>query len=142
MTVDPSSTHRADRNRLMHRLFDIMVFLKGLDGILEIVGGTALLFIKSGAIVALVGALTARELSEDPSDFFANLLRDWAANFGRNAQEFAIIYLLSHGFAKVILATSLLMGNPGPTRWPWRSSRSLWRMRDSGFLSDGAGQWR
>src|SRR5215472_3318184 len=125
MTVDPSSIHRAHRNHLMHRLFDIMVILKGLDGIFEIVGGTALLFIKTGAIVALAGALTARELSEDPSDFFANLLRDWAAGFGRSAQEFAIIYLLFHGFAKAILATSLLMENPGPTPWPWCSSRSL-----------------
>jgi uncharacterized membrane protein len=110
MTVDLASTHRADRNRLMHRLFDIMVILKGLDGILEIVGGTALMLIKSGAIVALVNTLTARELSEDPDDFFANLLRDWAAAFGQKAQEFAIVYLLFHGFAKVILATSLLMG--------------------------------
>jgi len=69
-----------------------------------------LLFVKTGAIALLVAALTARELSEDPGDFIATHLREWAAAFGQKAQEFAVLYLLFHGFAKGILATSLLMG--------------------------------
>lgn len=101
---------RTGKTGLMHRLFDVVVILKGLDGGLEIIGGTALLLVRAGAIMVLVDALTARELSEDPGDLIANLLRQWAAGFGHSAQMFAAAYLPFHGFAKVTLATFLLMG--------------------------------
>lgn len=73
-------------------------------------GGTALLFARAGAIAALAAALTSRELSEDPHDLVANLLRRWATGFGHGAQMFAAAYLLFHGVAKVTLATFLLLG--------------------------------
>jgi uncharacterized membrane protein len=95
---------------LLHRMFDVVVIVKGLDGVLEIAGGISLLFIKSGAIAALVKVIIARELSEDPQDLFANLLRHWAESFGQSTQTFAAAYLLSHGITKVALATFLLRG--------------------------------
>ena len=110
MNLSPADHRRSGRNGLMHRLFHIVIILKGLDGILEIAGGVALLFVKTGAIAVLVAALTARELSEDPHDLIATHLRELAAAFGQKAQEFAVVYLLFHGVAKVTLATSLLMG--------------------------------
>lgn len=104
------SRHRAGTSKLMHRMFGVVVVLKGLDGALEIVGGTALLFVQTGAIMALATAVTVRELSEDPHDFVASLLRHWAAGFGHSAQLFTAAYLLFHGVAKVTLVTFLLMG--------------------------------
>ena len=101
---------RTGASDLMHRLFGVVVVLKGLDGVLEIAGGIALLFVQTGAIVALATALTAHELSEDPHDLIANVLRHWAAGFGRGTQMFIAAYLLFHGIAKVTLATFLLMG--------------------------------
>ena len=100
----------AGASKLMHRIFDVVVVLKGLDGVLEIIGGIALLFVQTGVIVALATALTAHELSEDPHDFVANLLTHWAASFGHSTQMFIAAYLLFHGIAKVTLATFLLMG--------------------------------
>ena len=98
------------RSKLMRGLFDVVVVLKGLDGVLEIAGGIVLLFVQTGAIVALVTALTAHELSEDPDDLVANLLTRWAAGFGHGTQMFIAAYLLFHGVAKVTLATFLLLG--------------------------------
>ncbi|HZF32934.1 MAG TPA: DUF2127 domain-containing protein [Candidatus Angelobacter sp.] len=74
MKLSVLARHRAGTSKLMHRMFDVVVILKGLDGALEIVVGTALLFVRTGAIMALATAATARELSEDPHDFVANLL--------------------------------------------------------------------
>jgi uncharacterized membrane protein len=100
----------AGTSKLMHRMFDVVVVLKGLDGVIEIIGGIALLFVQTGVIVALATALTAHELSEDPHDLVANLLTHWAASFGHGTQMFIAAYLLFHGIAKVTLATFLLMG--------------------------------
>lgn len=104
-----SARKGARASTLMHRMFDVVVVLKGLDGVLEIIGGVALLFVQTGAIVALATALTAHELSEDPHDLVANLLSHWAASFGHGTQMFIAAYLLFHGIAKVTLATFLLM---------------------------------
>ena len=93
-----------------HKLFDVVVVLKGLNGVLELIGGTALAMIPTGAIIGWVGYLTENELSNDPTDFLANSLVHWANNFGHGSQMFAAIYLLFHGVAKVTLATLLLMG--------------------------------
>ena len=93
-----------------HRLFDIVVILKGLNGLVELVAGTALILIPAGAIAIWAEALTRHELSTDPNDFIANLIVHWAANFGHGTQVFAAVYLLLHGVAKTTLASLLLMG--------------------------------
>lgn len=93
-----------------HKFFDVVVILKGLNGVLELFGGTALLLIPAGAIIAYVDYLTRNELSGDPTDFFANMLIHWAANFTHGSQVFAAVYLLFHGVAKTTLATLLFIG--------------------------------
>jgi uncharacterized membrane protein len=96
--------------RLTHRLFGIAVAVKGLDGIVELAGGAALLLVRPGAIAAWTEAVTRRELSQHPGDFVAEHLRQWGADFGHSAQLFVAAYLLLHGGAKLLLAGSLLMG--------------------------------
>ena len=56
--------------------------------------------------------LTARELSEDPTDLVATLLRRWFAQMSADAELFAAIYLLTHGVAKIVLAIGLLREKP------------------------------
>jgi len=93
-----------------HTLFDVVVVLKGLNGAIELVGGSALALIPTGAILSWVDYLTRTELSNDPGDVVANALAHWATNFGHGTQMFAAFYLLFHGVAKVTLASLLLMG--------------------------------
>jgi uncharacterized membrane protein len=91
-----------------HRIFSISVFIKGLDGLLEIVAGFLLLFVSHAYITRAVVALTAPELSEDPDDIIANFLRHSIYHFSENAQHYASLYLIVNGVLKVFLMASLL----------------------------------
>src|SRR5467141_479567 len=76
------------RSRL-HVAFQIGVILKGLNGLLELIGGILLLAFPPSAIQRFVVELTHNELS-------------------RRAQTFAAIYLLAHGVIKAVLVYALL----------------------------------
>lgn len=98
----------ADKTRLSHRLFRLGVWLKGLDGILELVGGALFLLVSSSQLSRLVATLTQHELNEDPRDFIANLLRQGVSHLSHNTKLFGSLYLLAHGLIKIILVAGLL----------------------------------
>jgi uncharacterized membrane protein len=87
--------------------FDIGIFFKGLDGVLEIVGGLLLFVVRPETITGILSSLTQHELSEDPHDIIASQLGQLAHDFSASAQVFAGVYLLSHGVIKVVLVASL-----------------------------------
>ncbi len=95
---------------LVHIAFEISIFFKGLDGVLEIIGGLLLFFLKSETISRIVVALTLHELSEDRNDIIASYLVRLAHDVSASSQVFAGVYLLSHGVIKVFLVESLLRG--------------------------------
>jgi len=92
----------------LDKTFKIGLVLKGLDGILEVVGGILLLFLTPAAIQHLVRALTAHELSEDPHDLIARYLLHTTAHLHHGTTLFGAIYLLSHGIAKIVLVALVL----------------------------------
>jgi uncharacterized membrane protein len=93
---------------VLDKTFKIGLVLKGLDGILEVIGGILLLFVSPQAINQLARVLTAHELSEDPHDLIANYLLHTTAHLGRGTTVFGAIYLLSHGIAKIVLVALVL----------------------------------
>jgi uncharacterized membrane protein len=94
----------AERPRTVtDKAFRISLYLKGLDGILEIIGGVLLLIIKPEQINHLARWLTEGELSENPHDFIANHILKTAHDLTGAGLIFGAIYLLSHGIAKVFL---------------------------------------
>jgi uncharacterized membrane protein len=92
----------------LDKTFKIGLVLKGLDGVLEVVGGILLLFLSPTTIAHLVRVLTAHELSEDPHDLFARSLLHTATHLTHGTTLFGAIYLLSHGIAKVALVALVL----------------------------------
>ncbi len=92
----------------LDRTFKISVALKGLDGVLEIIGGCALLFVSPATLQSWARALTAHELAEDPHDFVATHLLHSASQLSHATTLFGAVYLLSHGIAKVVLVVALL----------------------------------
>jgi len=88
--------------------FDISVILKGIDGLLEILGGLLLLIIPLRDIKALLIWITGKELSRDPKDFVATHIARLAHMLDMSAYNFTIAYLLIHGFVKVFLVYALL----------------------------------
>jgi uncharacterized membrane protein len=93
---------------LLDRAFAVGIILKGLDGVLEVVGGLLLLVISPTTIDQLTRFLTQHELSEDPHDFLATHLLHAAGSLSGSSLEFGAVYLLLHGVVKVVLVAALL----------------------------------
>ncbi len=90
------------------RYFRIAIFVKGFDGILEMLGGLILLFIPLSTIHGLVAFLTTHEIAQDPNAFIANYIVNLDKKITPGYQLIATIYLLVHGAIKLVLATALL----------------------------------
>ncbi len=78
-------------------MFVVGVWIKGLDGLLEIAGGMLLLFVSGAAINRLIALLTQHELAEDPRDLIAGALRSAASYLTPHTRRFGSAYLISHG---------------------------------------------
>jgi len=103
------------RANILHRVFALGIWLKGLDGVLEIAGGFIVLLTSNRALNQFVIILTQHELVEDPHDRIANALRQAAAQVSANTKLFASLYLLAHGLAKIVLVVAVLSGK----RWAY-----------------------
>ncbi|HET7528982.1 MAG TPA: DUF2127 domain-containing protein [Candidatus Saccharimonadales bacterium] len=90
------------------KAFRISIYLKGLDGLLEIAGGVLLLIISPSQINHLARWLTHGELSEDPKDFVATHILKTAHHLTGAALTFGAVYLLAHGVVKVVLVYEVI----------------------------------
>lgn len=104
---------RSPSNGTLDRLYRLGLWIKGIDGVLEMAGGLFLLFVSQTRLGQLVTFLTQRELTEDRRDWIASHLRDAVSQLSPNTKLFASTYLLGHGVIKVFLMVGLLRD------WPW-----------------------
>ena len=88
---------------ILHKSFEVGILLKGVDGILEILGGFLLMFLNPDRLNKLIVLFTQHELSQDPRDFIANYLIKFGTGFSISAQHFGSFYLFSHGIIKLVL---------------------------------------
>jgi uncharacterized membrane protein len=93
---------------LLDRTFEVSIIAKGLDGLLELVGGLLLLLVTPATINSIVTGITQHELSEDPHDLIATHLLHLSTGLTDSAVRFAAAYLLLHGIVKVVLVVALL----------------------------------
>jgi uncharacterized membrane protein len=96
------------RPTLLDRTFFVSLILKGLDGVLELVGGILLLIVTPAQIGVIARFLTQHELSEDPHDLIANALLHATGSLNLSVTLFGAIYLLLHGVVKVVLVWAVL----------------------------------
>ncbi len=106
--------HPSDR---LGRLFEIAIIAKGLNGVVELIGGVLLLLVSPGMINHAVIAFTRAELSEDPKDFVATHLLQTADGLTGKAVLFGAAYLLLHGVVKVVLVGAILLNKQWA--YPW-----------------------
>ena len=90
-----------------HRMFEIALLLKGLNGIVELIGGTLVLFVPLRTVNQVVLWLTASEIEDDPNDWLANALIDAAEKLSMGTKLYASLYLLAHGAVKIVLVYSM-----------------------------------
>lgn len=96
------------RRGLREVLFLFGVAVKGIDGLLELIGGAALFMVPPAFLLRTVRFLTQDEITEDPRDLIANALRHAAAHLSFATEHFMAIYLLLHGVVKLILVWALV----------------------------------
>ena len=97
-----------NRQRVVGQAFDIGVVLKGIDGVLEILGGLFLLIVPLSDLRRFLIWVTGHELSEDKKDFIATHLVHLANTLSVRSFQLTIAYLLIHGLVKVFLVVMLL----------------------------------
>jgi uncharacterized membrane protein len=105
------------RERVLDLTFLIGVLFKGVDGLVELVGGAVLLFVTPAQLRGAAGEVTAGELTEDPHDILANLLIHAVAHLGSGGAAFLAAYLLLHGVVKIAIVIALLVGSR--RIYPW-----------------------
>lgn len=92
----------------IHSVFKLTVLAKGIDGVLEVIGGFLLLSMNPTRIINIIRLLTQHELSEDPKDLVVNYFIREISKLSLSGQIFGSFYLLSHGIIKIFLVISLL----------------------------------
>ena len=90
------------------KAFRISLYLKGLDGLLETLGGVFLLLINPEQINRWAARFTQGELSGDPHDFIANHILRTAHHLTGSSLAFGAAYLLAHGVVKLVLVAEVL----------------------------------
>lgn len=99
------------------RFFKVGMIAKGIDGVLELVGGILLLVATPAKIQGWVAVLTQHELNEDPNDFMATHLLHGTSGLTGGTVFFGAIYLLLHGLVKIVLVIALLLNKLWA--YPW-----------------------
>lgn len=102
---------------LLDKTYEIGIIIKGIDGILELIGGILVLTLSPGAINGITHFLTEHELQQDPHDFIANHILGLSHHLVQGPNYFAAAFLLTHGAVKVFLVTCLLLNKIWA--YPW-----------------------
>ncbi len=102
---------------LLDKAYEIGIVIKGIDGVLELIGGALVLTLSPGAVTGIVHWLTQHELSEDPHDFIATHILKLGQHLAHSHNYFAAAFLLTHGLVKVVLVTCLLLNKLWA--YPW-----------------------
>ena len=98
---------RTNSGKGLHRLFELAIFVKGVDGVLETVGGLLLLFVPLHRLDSLVRWLLAHELSSEPHDWIAKATAHLVDSLSLDTKLFASVYLIGHGLVKIFLVYAL-----------------------------------
>ncbi|AYG03397.1 DUF2127 domain-containing protein [Gryllotalpicola protaetiae] len=105
------------RERVLDLVFLTGVLFKGVDGLVELIGGVVLLFVSPAQLRGAAHTVTAGELAEDPHDVLANLLLHGVAHLDTGGTAFLAVYLLVHGVVKLAIVVALLVGSR--RIYPW-----------------------
>ena len=123
--------------RWAHRLFEIGIWWKGLDGVLELLGGFFVYFESAQNLSQWLVFLTQYEWSDPQGTIPAFLLR-LADDLSHHQQAVAAVYLWGHGAVKVGLVTGLLTGRRALYPWAMLFLAIFCLYQFSQFLKTGA----
>lgn len=110
-TVQSSALSRASsrslRQTLLHDSFRAGITIKGIDGILEAIGGAILWFVKPSALSHIALKFLELDLPFDRHEFITVHLSRAVEHLADGGKHFASLYLLTHGLIKAVLVIGL-----------------------------------
>jgi len=106
--MDKTVFKKIFREKVVDRIFKLIVVLKGINGILELASGMFFLFAPKTVLSAIFTAFVRRELIEDPNDFLVNFGSAVLQNITPTTKLLSIAYLLFHGSINIFLVIGLL----------------------------------
>lgn len=89
------------KDTALHDLFILGIVIKGIDGVLELIGGIILISIPSHSIASVVQSVFQHEIAQDPTDLIANFFIQLSQNLSISTLSFAAVYLIIHGSIKL-----------------------------------------
>lgn len=93
---------------LLDKTYEVGIILKGIDGVLELIGAAALLFIPGHYFHAFSHWITELEAGSSHQGFISTHITRFGEELANGRHVFAILFLLTHGLVKVVLVVCLL----------------------------------
>jgi len=101
---------REERERDLLWFFDLALWLKAVNGALEVLGAALILVVPPPLVLKIVEFLTGGELAQDPDDPIFSALHDAAASFAVHSHYLLALYLFLHGAIKLLLVIGIFRG--------------------------------
>ncbi|HZL08182.1 MAG TPA: DUF2127 domain-containing protein [Candidatus Dormibacteraeota bacterium] len=102
---------------LLDKAYEIGILIKGIDGVLELVGGALVLLLNPHTITNITNFLTQDALQENPHNIIATHVLKLGNHLAGGHNFFAAAFLLTHGLVKVVLVACLLLNKLWA--YPW-----------------------
>lgn len=92
---------------MLHETFRAGITLKGIDGILEAIGGIVLWSLKPSELNRIALKFLETDLPFDRHEFITRHLYQATQHLAYGGKHFASLYLLAHGLIKALLVVAL-----------------------------------
>jgi len=93
---------------LLDKTYEIGIVLKGVDGVLEVLGAGLLLFVPAHYFESFARWLTDLEAGSSRQGFISSHILQIGHHLSEGHNTFAIAFLLTHGLVKIVLVVCLL----------------------------------
>lgn len=103
----PRSAVRARRSVRLHEAFEVAILIKGIDGMLQLIGGFVLLAVPLLTINNLISQIVAHELAGESDDLISRAILHAVHELPAGTKTFATVYLLAHGCVKLFMVYAL-----------------------------------
>lgn len=93
---------------LLDKTYTLGILIKGIDGVLELLGGVLILTVPPSWIMDATDFLSLSEFGVSQHNFLSQSVVKFGHDLAYGSHVFAAIFLLTHGLVKVVLVASLL----------------------------------
>lgn len=97
------------KRRFFQTLFTLSIALKGIDGVLELIGGLVFIILKKQHIINILSRFFHYDLFNIPNQTILKWVTYISNGLTTNIKIFISVVLICSGFIKILLSVSLLL---------------------------------